>query len=242
MKRGHQKVFEPSFYHTTIKEWPEGERPREKLSRAGPSALSDAELIAILFRNGAKGVTAVALAQKLLAEHRTLRDLGRSSLSDLQQYGIGTVRAMTLLAAFELARRLPMSESERHLSVRTPEDVVQRFGGLVRDLRHEEFWVLLLSSSNQVYREIRVSSGTLNSSLVHPRECFSEALKQRAAGVIFLHNHPSGNPEPSQEDRAVTRQLAEAGKILGIPMHDHIIIADDGHFSFAEGGFLQREV
>lgn len=238
MKRGNRKVFEPSFYHTTIKEWPRGEQPREKLSRAGPSALSDAELIAILFRTGGKGVTAVALARKLLAEQRTLKDISQSSVSDLEQFGIGPVRAMTLVAAFELARRLPAGGSSSDPIVRSPEDVVHRYGGFLRHLRHEEFWVLLLTSSNRVFRDIRVTSGTLNSSLVHPRECFSEALKQRAASVIFLHNHPSGNPEPSQEDRAVTRQLGDAGKILGVPMHDHIIIADEGFYSFAQQGGL----
>ncbi|MBI2619164.1 MAG: DNA repair protein RadC [Ignavibacteriales bacterium] len=238
MKRGNQKIFEASFYHTTIKQWPKGEQPREKLIRIGASALSEAELMAILFRTGGRGATAVDLAQKLLAGKRTLKDLSRCSVSDLEHGGLGTVRAVTLVAAFELARRLSSGGSDRNPIVRSPEDVVGRYGPMLRDLNHEEFWVLLLSSSNRVFRELRVSSGTLNSSLVHPRECFSEAIKQKAASVVFVHNHPSGNPEPSQEDLAITRQLAEAGKILGIPVHDHIIIADDGSCSFAERGLI----
>jgi len=238
MKRGQQAVRDPSLYHTSIKQWPAGERPREKLLQAGPSSLSDAELLAILFRSGSRGVTALDLAKKLLISTQTLREISRMTVSDLEGWGLGRVRAATLAAAFELMRRLQSEERPADSVFRSPEDVVAWFGPRLRDLRHEEFWVLLLSSSNQLIRDRKVSSGTLNSSLVHPRECFAEAIKLHAAGVIFLHNHPSGNPEPSQEDLAVTRQLVEAGKILGIPVHDHIIVADARFASLAERGLL----
>jgi DNA repair protein RadC len=231
-------VFEPSFYHTTIKQWPEGERPREKLMHRGSASLTEAELLAILIRSGSRGATAVDLAKKLLSDQRTLRDLARMSVVDLGQLGIGRVRAAAIVAAFELGRRLPASAGAGRPVVRAPEDVTVVFLPRLRDLQHEEFWVLLLSTSNQLMRDVRITSGTLNSSLVHPRECFSEALKEKAASVIFVHNHPSGNPEPSEEDLSITRQLTEAGKILGIPVYDHIVVGGAQFVSFAQRGLL----
>lgn len=231
-------VFEPSYYHTTIKQWPAGERPREKLAKHGPASLSEAELLAILMRSGSKGVTAVDLAKKLLSEQRSLRDLARMSVVDLGHLGIGRVRAASIVAAFELFRRLPSSGGVAPLLLQSPEDVARIWSPKLRDLRHEEFWALLLTTSNHLMREIMITSGTLNSSLVHPRECFAEALKERAASVIFVHNHPSENPEPSQEDLAITRQLAESGKILGIPVYDHIIIGGARFSSLAQRGLL----
>lgn len=236
--RQERTVFESSYYHTTIKQWPAGERPREKLLNHGAASLTEAELLAILLRSGSRGVTAVDLAKKLLSENRTLRDLARLSIPDLRQLGIGRARAASIVAAFELARRLPASNGVDRLFFHAPEDVALVYLPRLCDLRHEEFWALLLTTANQLMREVRVSSGTLNSSLVHPRECFSEALKEKAASVIFLHNHPSGNPEPSQEDIAITRQLCEAGKILGIPVYDHVIVAGAQFASFAQRGLL----
>ncbi len=225
-------------YHTTIKEWPEGERPREKLAALGAAALTEAELIAILLRTGVKGATAVDVARELLSKSRSLRGLARCSVSDFVELGLGRVRAATLVAVFEVARRLPSSDGERSPVFRSPAEVAERYLPRLRDLKHEEFWVLLLDSANRLMNEVKVTSGTLNSSLVHPRECFNEAMKQKAASVIFLHNHPSGNPEPSQEDIAITRQLTEAGKILGIPVHDHLVLGNSGYTSFAERGLL----
>jgi DNA repair protein RadC len=233
-----RSVFEPSYYHTTIKQWPEGERPREKMTNHGPAALTEAELLAILLRTGSKGVTAVDLSKKLLSDQRTLRDLARMSVVDLSQLGIGRVRASAIVAAFELCRRMPASGGTERPVVRAPEDIAMIFLPKLRDLHHEEFWVLLLSTSNKLIREIRITSGTLNSSLVHPRECFADALKEKAASVIFVHNHPSGNPEPSQEDLSITRQLVEAGRILGIPVYDHVVVGGAQFVSFAQRGLL----
>lgn len=227
-----------SSKHTTIKEWPEGERPREKMLHRGASALSEAELLAILIRTGARGTTALDLAKKLLANGRTLRDCATMSPADFAEFGIGQARASAIIAAFELVRRFPSSQGAAKPFFHAPEDVAGRYTARVSDLKHEEFWALLLNSANQLLREIKISSGTLNSSLVHPRECFHDAIKEKAASVIFFHNHPSGNPEPSQEDIAVTRQLVEAGKILGIPVHDHIILAERGYTSFAHRSML----
>ncbi|MEX2117396.1 MAG: DNA repair protein RadC [Bacteroidota bacterium] len=238
MKRGDRSVFEPSFYHTSIKEWPEAERPREKLARSGPEFLSEAELLAILLRVGSRGVTALDLAKKLLSSCSNLRQIGRMTVSDLEAWGLGRARAATIAAVFELIRRYESASETEQPVFRSPEDVVALYGPRLRDLHHEEFWALLLSSSNQLLRDVKVSSGTLNASLVHPRECFAEAIKHRAASVLFLHNHPSGNPEPSHEDLAITRQLVEAGKILGIPVHDHVVIAGNRFASLAERGLL----
>jgi DNA repair protein RadC len=231
-------VFEPSFYHTTIKQWPSGERPREKLMKQGPASLSEAELLAILLRSGSQGVTAVDLAKKLLSDHRSLRDLARMSVADLNRLGIGRVRAASVVAAFELQRRVQASDGAERPILQAPEDVARIFSPKLRDLQHEEFWALLLTTSNRLVRERRITSGTLNSSLVHPRECFAEAITEKAASVIFVHNHPSGNPEPSQDDIAITKQLSEAGRILGIPVYDHIIIGGGQFSSFAQRGLL----
>lgn len=223
---------------STIKEWPAEERPREKLVRQGASSLTEAELLALLIRTGSRGTTAVDLARRLLSGGRTLRDLAGMTPVDFREWAIGPARSTAIVAAFELARRLPASDGNAKPVFRSPEDVDRRYGGRFHDLKHEEFWALLLNSANQLIREVRISSGTLNSSLVHPRECFHDAIKEKAASVIFLHNHPSGNPEPSREDVAITKQLVEAGKILGIPVHDHIVLASGGMTSFAQRGLI----
>lgn len=228
----------PGRLPATIKEWPEGERPREKMIRQGAASLTEAELLAILIRTGGRGNTAVDLARKLLSGGRTLRDVSAMTPADFREWGVGPARATAIVAAFELVRRLPASDGNSKPVFRSPEDVARRYGVRFHDLKHEEFWALLLTSANALLKEIRITSGTLNSSLVHPRECFHDAIKEKAASVIFLHNHPSGNPEPSREDIAITKQLVEAGKILGIPVHDHIVLASGGMTSFAQRGLI----
>jgi DNA repair protein RadC len=235
---GGGKVEEAACYRTSIKEWPEGDRPREKLEQKGASLLSEAELLAILIRAGRKGATALDLARKLLSNGRTLREIAQMSLHDLVGEGIGKARATSIVAACELSRRLPSSYGKDKPVFHCPEEVAGIYVPKLRDLKHEEFWSLLLTSANKLIAEIQITTGTLNSSLVHPRECFKEALKQSAATVIFLHNHPSGNPEPSQEDIAITKQLVESGKILGIPVHDHIIVAGNSFTSLADRGLV----
>lgn len=238
-KKHPPRAKEPqTYYRATIKDWAEGERPREKLQMHGASALTEAELLAILIRTGKRGETAVDLARKLLSQGRTLRDISAMSVHDLVALGIGKARATAIVAAFELARKLPSSDGKVKPFLRTPADVAARFSPKLRDLKHEEFWVVLLNAQNQLQSESRVTTGTLNASLVHPRECFHAAIREKAASVIFVHNHPSGNSEPSQEDLAMTRQLVEAGKILGIPVHDHIVIAGESYTSLAERGYV----
>ena len=226
----------PAAY--TIKDWPEGDRPREKLYQNGPSALSEAELLAILIRTGIRGKTALDLARRLLGEAGSLGKVAQMTVKDLEEHEIGRARATAIVAAFELSRRIPLNDGESKPTFRVPQDVADRYMRKFKDLRHEEFWILILNSANQLVREKQVTTGTLNSSLVHPRECFREAIKENAASVIFFHNHPSGNPEPSQEDISITKQLVESGKILGIPVHDHIILGAGSFTSFTERGLL----
>jgi DNA repair protein RadC len=231
-------VHESVVYRTTIKDWPEGDRPREKLEQKGASTLSEAELLAILIRTGNKGATALDLAKRLLSHGKTLRDVAQMSVQDFVDLRIGKARATSVIAACELARRFPSSMSKEKPVFHSPEDVASIYVPKLRDLKHEEFWVLLLTSANSLIADKMITRGTLNSSLVHPRECFQDALKQSAATVIFLHNHPSGNAEPSQEDIAITKQLVESGKVLGIPVHDHIIVAGGTFTSFADRGLM----
>jgi len=230
--------MEPTVYHIPIKAWPADERPREKLLQRGVSNLTDAEILAILIRTGKRGVTAVDLARHLLAEKRTLREVSLMSVDTLKSLGIGESRAIAIIAAFELAKRLPETREKGRLTIQSPEDIVRCSKAKLRDLVQEELWLFPLNAVNQLLEPRQISKGILNSSLVHPRESFREAITQSAAAVIFVHNHPSGNPEPSHEDLVVTKQLVEAGKIIGIAVHDHIIIAGDSFTSFAERNLL----
>jgi DNA repair protein RadC len=222
----------------TIKSWPASERPREQLLSRGASALTDAALIAILLRTGGRKGSAVDHARTVLSLAGGLRQLSSWTPAEVQAQFPGQARAATLLAAFELGRRLAAGSTDERRYIRNPEDVAARFVPLLRDLRHEEFWAILLNSANAVQAEVKISMGTLNASLAHPRECFAEAIQRRAASIVFVHNHPSGNPEPSSEDIALSRQLVESGRILGIPVHDHVIVAGAGHTSMAERGLL----
>jgi DNA repair protein RadC len=222
-----------------IKDWPRDERPREKLIRKGSDSLSDAELLAILLRSGTRGGTAVDVAKSLISANGSLERLASRSFSELKRHhGMGEVKAVSIVAAFELGRRSAVRNAGRRTLVRSPEDVARIYQPLLRDLKQEVFKVLLLDSANHLLRDVKVSEGILNSSLVHPREVFRHAILEPAASVILLHNHPSGNPEPSPEDLQITRQLVEAGKIMGIPVHDHLIISPSSFTSFAERGLI----
>jgi DNA repair protein RadC len=235
----NRKVNEPSFYHSKIKDWPVNERPREKLINRGPEVLTEAELLAILIGSGSGKVTAVDLAKTLFVEHKSLRSLAGLSVADLKRFkGIGDARAVSIAAAFELARRLQSSPETDRPVIRSPSDVADHFIPTLRDLQQEVFLVVLLNSANKIIREVTITKGLLNSSLTHPREVFRHAIVEHAASVILMHNHPSGNPEPSQEDIVITKQIVEAGKVVGIPVHDHIIIAGGSFTSLAERGLL----
>lgn len=209
------------------------DRPREKLARRGPEALSDAELVALLLRTGSAGRSALEVAEGLLRDLPEGADAGFEKLRRVR--GVGPVRAAALAAAAELSRR-------RRPDPRPVVDCAGAAAGhvpaAVRAARKEHFLVLCLNARRQLVHLETVSVGTLSASLVHPREVFSPAISHSAAAVVAVHNHPSGDPTPSAEDRDVTRRLQRCGELLGIPLADHVVVAESGYFSFRERGLL----
>jgi DNA repair protein RadC len=222
-----------------ITRWPKKERPRERLLQQGPQPLTEAELLGILIGKGTRKKTAIDLARELLDQYESLQKLFSRSPSELMKIkGIGSAKAATLSAAFELVRRIQSQKNIATASFRRSSDVANHYLPLMRDLRKEVFKVLLLNRANRLIKEVTISEGTLEASLVHPRDVFREALLEPAAGVILIHNHPSGNPSPSEEDLRITKQLVEAGRLLGIKVYDHIILAGENHRSLAEEGLI----
>jgi DNA repair protein RadC len=216
------------------------ERPRERLWALGPAALTSVELLALLLGTGTGRRTALDIAAGLLevGDGSLRRVAMRPRAELLRAEGIGPGKGARLLAAFEIGARLAGEDRPTAPRIREPQDVVRLFQARLRDLQVEEFHLLALDSQSQVLRRVLVTRGLLNSSLVHPREVFRAAIAEAAAGIIVVHNHPSGDPTPSAEDRAVTRQLAEAGRLLDLPLYDHVIVAGDRFLSFATAGLL----
>lgn len=222
-----------------ISRWPKQERPRERLLQQGAQHLSDTELLGILIGKGTKKKTAIDLARELLERYESLENLFSRSPAELMNVkGIGSAKAATLSAAFQLVRRVQSQKHRGRPIFKKAKDVADHYLPLMTDLRKEVFKVLLLSRANRLIKEVTLSEGTLDASLVHPREVFREALLESAAGVILLHNHPSGNPTPSEEDLRITRQLVEAGKVMGIKVYDHLILAGEDYRSLADGGLI----
>jgi DNA repair protein RadC len=222
-----------------ITQWPKNERPRERLLQHGPQHLTEAELLGILLGKGTKKKTAIDLARELLNQYESLQRLFSCSPSELTTIkGIGSAKAAILSAAFELVRRIQSQKSPGKPCFRRSSDVADHYLPLMRDLRKEVFKVLLLSRANRFIKEVFISEGTLDASIVHPRDVFREALLEPAAGIILIHNHPSGNPSPSEEDLRITKQLVEAGRLLGIKVYDHIILAGESYRSLADEGLI----
>ena len=208
-----------------IREMPEGDRPRERLKERGAAALTDAELVAILLRTGMKGQSAVQLAQVLIQKFVSLDELARASVEAIAgTKGVGETKAIQLKAAFELARRLSSGLRVKQPSISSPEDAAAVLREDLRTLDREEFWVLLLNTKNGLIKKCPTSRGSLNASIVEPREVFKDAIAASAASMILVHNHPSGDPTPSAEDVAVTKRLVKAGELLNISVLDHIIL------------------
>jgi DNA repair protein RadC len=216
------------------------DRPRERLRSLGPGALTVVELVAILLGTGTADVDVEAVARKLLAlGDGSLRALAMRPGSEFGGIpGVGPVKAGRVTAALELGRRLAAEGRPAGRLVSCPADVHRWCGPGLRDLGVEEFHVLTLDAQNRITRDLLITRGILNSSLVHPREVFRAAIAEAAASVIVVHNHPSGQPAPSADDRAVTTQLVEAGRLLDLPVYDHVIVGGDQYFSFAEAGLL----
>jgi DNA repair protein RadC len=220
-----------------IKHLPACERPRERLAKYGPDKLSSPELLAILLRSGTKSQNVIELSKKILKQFPQEKLL-QATVDDLKQtHGLGTAKACEIVAMIELGKRL-LKDKQSALLL-TPQDVWENLKH-IRDHRKEHFVVFYLDSRNQVTQQEIVSVGTLNASLVHPREVFEPAVKHLAAQIIVAHNHPSGNPEPSDDDLALTRRLVEAGKIMGIELLDHVVVTKTGWTSLHEQGLLTR--
>lgn len=220
----------------TVKDLPSEDRPREKLKKIGASNLTDAELIAIILRTGKKGKSVLSIAQELINKNINLAGLLAYSLADFQKIsGIGEDKAITLLAAFEIGRRMQaQSKWSFDKKITSPKDIAEFFIPILRDEQKEKFIVVCLNSANKVKKFDVISVGSLNASIVHPREIFKFAIENSSASIILIHNHPSGNLEPSNEDINITKKLVEAGKILNIEVLDHLIIGGNAFTSLVE--------
>jgi DNA repair protein RadC len=216
------------------------DRPRERLETLGPEALSDAELLALLLRGGDRGNDAIAVAAAVLVARGGLQGLARSAGRELARTpGVGPARSASVLAALELGRRLAAGRLRRGAAIRGPEDIYRHFHPRLRHAAQERFVVLLLDGRHRVMGQETVSQGTLTASLVHPREVFRPALRAGAASLVLVHNHPSGDPTPSPEDREVTTRLSRAGEILGVRVVDHVVVAERGYCSLREQGLFE---
>jgi DNA repair protein RadC len=233
----------PIRYHAPIHQWDPSDQPREKLQQHGSEVLSDAECIALILGTGTRTndgpVSAVELGRALTRTYGSLHAISQRDRKELMRVdGIGPAKAAKLMAAFEIGRRVESQQGGERVQVCSPADVAAVYGPLMRDLEQEIFRVVMLNTANVIIGDYTTSEGGLAASIVEPRAVFKQAILDNAAAVICLHNHPSGNPEPSQEDIRITRQLVEAGQLMGIPVHDHLIIAGRQHTSLAERGVM----
>lgn len=222
-----------------ITQWPETERPRERLLSQGPHALTDAQLLAILLRVGRRGSSAVQVGMDILGRLGGMAGLAQCGIEELCAIpGVGKAKAAQLKAALELGKRALAGPLIKGAKITSSRDLFTHYHPTLRDLRHEIFKVVLLDAKHAIIRDATVSEGSLTLSIVHPREVFTLAVKESAAAVIFLHNHPSGDPTPSQEDRVLTARLVSAGEVLGIRVLDHLVVGDGHYVSFADQGWL----
>ncbi|MFW6043548.1 MAG: RadC family protein [Marinilabiliaceae bacterium] len=231
-----------SYQKLGIRQLAVEDRPREKLLNKGISSLSDAELLAILIGSGSRKESAVDLARKILADvQHNLHELGKATIESLQKryHGVGEAKAITIVAAMELGRRRQTTAPAERPQVRKSEDVFSIMQPVLADLPHEEFWVLVLNQANKVINRFNVSKGGISGTVIDVRIIMEKALYQHASSLILCHNHPSGNSQPSKADTDITRKLKEAGKILDIRVLDHVIVAENRYFSFADEGLMQ---
>ncbi len=224
----------------TIKSWSPEDRPREKMLLKGTTALSDAELVAILIGSGTPKLSAVELSKKiLLLGNNNLNELAKLSIKDLTKIkGIGEAKAITIVAALELGRRRKEKDPEEKPKITTSKDAFDLLKGDMMDLPTEEFWVLLMNRAHRVIKKKRVSEGGVAGTVADPKVIFKMALEELACGIIVAHNHPSGNLQASQSDIDLTKKLKEAGKLMEIQLLDHLIIADQKYLSFADEGLI----
>lgn len=224
---------------SAMRELPPEERPRERLTRLGPEALRDAELVAVLLRTGTREAGAIALAERVVRHFGGLRGLARASVEELRQVkGLGNAKAVEIKAALELGRRLAEhSDAPRH-RIRVAEDVAELLMVRFKDCEDEQFKVLLLNTKNEVQKTVSVSSGGLDATLALPRDVFRQAVREGASALVVCHNHPSGDPEPSRDDIVLTARLVESANVLGLRLLDHVIFGDGRYVSLKERGLM----
>jgi DNA repair protein RadC len=232
--------MEETTNKTTIKEWAEDDRPREKLILKGKSALSDAELIAILIGSGNRKESAVELSKRILNTSKdNLIELSKLNLNELKKFkGIGDAKAISIIAALELGRRRRGTEAMAKKKISSSRDAFELMQSNISDILHEEFWLILMDRSNQIIRKVSVSEGGFSGTIADPKKIFKLALDNFASSIILCHNHPSGNIQPSEADIKLTKKLKEAGSVLDLPVLDHIICGEEKYFSFADEGIL----
>ncbi|MET3196277.1 DNA repair protein RadC [Bacillus sp. OAE603] len=222
-----------------IRDFPKDDRPRERLIKEGPSSLSTQELLAIVLRTGTKNESVLQISNQLLHKFDGLRLLMNASIEEISNInGIGEAKATQLLAAFELGKRINRLQFEERFVIKSPDDCAKFMMDEMRFLEQEHFICLYLNTKNQIIARETIFKGSLNASIVHPREVFKEAFRRSASSIICLHNHPSGDPTPSREDIEVTKRLVECGKIIGIELLDHIIIGEHKYISLKEKGYV----
>jgi DNA repair protein RadC len=223
----------------TVRDLPKPERPRERLQKFGPEVLSAQELLALVIGRGIPKKSVMSIAQELLAKFGNIKAISQATIGELSQIkGIGLAKAAQIKACFELGKREELDPEVENFNIKDPEGVVKAIRASIKDKAKEHFKLILLNPRNKIIGISTISIGTLNASLVHPREVFKDAIVHSAASVVLAHNHPSDDPEPSEDDLTITKRLIEAGKILGVEVIDHIIIAKNGFLSFKEKGLI----
>ena len=224
----------------TVHDLPKPERPRERLKQFGPEALSAQELLALIIGRGVSKKSVMTIAQELLIKFGNVKAISEATLEELSQIkGIGFAKAAQLKACFELGKRQNLEPELKDFNIKDPEGIVKAIRASIKDKVKEHFKLILLNPRNKIIGISTISIGTLNASLVHPREVFKDAIVHNTYSVVLAHNHPSGDSEPSEDDLTMTKRLIEAGKILGIEVLDHIIITKNGYFSFKDRGLLR---
>jgi DNA repair protein RadC len=227
-------------HNTSISHWAEEDRPREKLLLKGRGALSDSEIIAILMGSGSREKSAVELAREILSFYQNdLNKLAKASVIDLMNFkGIGEAKAISIIAALELGRRRKETTPEEVKIIKDSLDVYNYFKPYLMDLMHEEFWILVLNQRNAPIKHFKIGQGGVSAVLADPKIVFKHAIEHQASSIILIHNHPSGNKKPSDEDKKLTRKLKYAAQFLDLNISDHIIFTDNGHYSFSNEGEL----
>lgn len=228
-------------YPKSIVNWPEEERPREKLLKFGADRLSDTELLAILLRVGSSGQSAVDMARELINQFGTFRNIDSKSLAELKRKGLGIAKIAQIKAAIEIGKRFLKEKSLSKIKIKTSKDIVDYFIPYMRDMKKEIFKAVLLNGKNKIIKDITISEGTLTKSIVHPREVIKEAIRESAAALVLIHNHPSGEPQPSQDDIEITNRIISACELVGIRILDHVIIGDNHYFSFFNEGLIKEK-